>query len=247
MESNNSQNSQGTVAVNATEIIRKYKNKQDRINFCLERNWLCPTEPGYDSNFFLLVLMGRKKYLPNNFAVNYELKYFRSGEKLGKSYIIGRMMGNPAYSIYTPDNIDPKKFSKKFLLTLISYLDPQLFQDLYSIQKKRLLEKTFNNWGKYRVDIKKEFLSDIKSFNPVNENSSRGGGGFRLSKNHQSNNTFYQPVNNSNNRPLGSIIHLSFVGNKINPMNDPKSNSSVIKKDKSRSKDDKEADIDMKG
>ena len=41
--------------------------------------------------FFLSVIKGDRKYLPNNFTVNYNIGYFRTGEKLDKKYIIEKM------------------------------------------------------------------------------------------------------------------------------------------------------------
>ena len=79
-----------------------------------------PTGVGYEENYFLLVLKGEKFYLPNNFTVNYNIGYFRSGEKLDKKYIIERMKSNTKYTLYTPDICHTMKFIKPFLLTLIA-------------------------------------------------------------------------------------------------------------------------------
>ena len=53
-------------------------------------NWFCPNKPGYDSNYFLKVIMGEKRYLPINFNVGYKLKYFKKGITLDKKYIINK-------------------------------------------------------------------------------------------------------------------------------------------------------------
>ena len=95
---------QQKIPVNATEIINKYRKLEDRLNFCLEKNWFHPQEVGYDSNFFLSVIKGNKKYLPNNFTVNYNIGYFRNGEKLD----------NNAYTLYTPDICEPQNFQNPF-------------------------------------------------------------------------------------------------------------------------------------
>ena len=91
MEDINIENNEEKISVNATQILAKYRSVKERINFCFEKNWYHPKEIGFDSNFFLKVIMGEKKYLPNNFTVNYKMHYFRKGEKLDKDYIIQKM------------------------------------------------------------------------------------------------------------------------------------------------------------
>ena len=179
------------VPVNATEIINKYRKLNDRINFCFEKNWYHPKEVGFDANFFLMVLKGEKRYLPNNFSVNYRLNYFRRGEKLDKKYLINRMKSNNIYALYTPDVCDPLKFSKDFLLKLIAYNDPSLLKELYSINKKQNEERNYNRWADFKIDISPELINDVNEFKSIN-NTKNNYGGFKLSKNRQPTNLFYQ-------------------------------------------------------
>ena len=97
----------GKVFVNANQIIAKYRNKNDRLLFCHEKNWWHPDEVGFDSTYFLNVLSGKKKYLPENFTVKYKIGYFKNGAKLDKKFIINKMSGNAAYGEYVPDNCNP--------------------------------------------------------------------------------------------------------------------------------------------
>lgn len=46
----------------------------------------------------------------------YDLSHFKKGIILNKDYTIKRMEGNGAYELYTPNNIDERKLSRKFLL-----------------------------------------------------------------------------------------------------------------------------------
>lgn len=183
------------IQASATNIIKKFKSLQDRMNFCMEKNWHHPCEPGFDTSYFLMVLAGKKKYLPCNFAIAYKMKYFRKGEKLDKNYIIDKMKGNPVYSQYTPDHIDPKKYSKTFLLNLIAYLDPTLFKSLYTIQKQQLLSRAFNAWSNYKVEIQRNLLDDINNFSSVDSNKGKQTG-FRKVKNHLSTGVFKMEENN---------------------------------------------------
>ena len=46
------------------------------------------------------------------------LNTFRKGDKLTKQYLFDRMKGNPEYAAYVPDNIDPTKLSREFILAV---------------------------------------------------------------------------------------------------------------------------------
>ena len=182
-------NEQLKVTVKASEIINRLRSRQDRQNFCQEMNWYCPTEPGYDANYFLKVIMGEKKYLPINFNIGYKLRYFKKGITLNKKYIISQMIGNPAYAIYTPDNTNIEKLSRDFLLTLVAYIDPKLYKKFYSIYKEQSMERRFNKWCNYSIDINSDILQKVKQFVPINENQGKSRA-FQLTKNHINNNTF---------------------------------------------------------
>jgi len=202
-------NNNAKIPINATKIISKYKNIKDRMNFCFEKNWYHPNEIGFDANFFLKVLMGEKKYLPNNFTVNYKMHFFRKGEKLDKSYLIQKMSNNPKYAEYTPDIKDAKKFSKDFLLLLFAYIDPKLYKEIYEVNKKQISERVFNKWGDYKIDIQKDLINDIENFLPMNSKANSKGG-FRTTKNHRPTGTFYKFQNireaDNNNESNNMII-----------------------------------------
>ena len=46
----------------------------------------------------------------------YELNSFKKTITLNKAYIIQRMTGNPVYGQYVPNNINPIKLTRNFLL-----------------------------------------------------------------------------------------------------------------------------------
>lgn len=89
-------------------------------------NWLCTNEPGYDSNYFLKVIMGQKKYFPINFNIGYKLKYFKKDITLNKKYKISKMLINPIYALYIPDNVNFEKLSRDFYL-LWSLIQIQIY------------------------------------------------------------------------------------------------------------------------
>ena len=101
------------------------------------------------------------------------------------------MKGNDKYAKYTPDVNDPKKFSKNFLLLLIAYIDPNLYRELYSINKKQLQDRIYNKWGHYQIDIYRDLANDIETFVLTN-NQSSSRSGFRRTKNEVPTGTFYK-------------------------------------------------------
>jgi hypothetical protein len=46
------------------------------------------------------------------------LKYFKTGEKLTKSYIIQKMVGHEEYGLYVPNGIPPERLTREFLLAV---------------------------------------------------------------------------------------------------------------------------------
>lgn len=164
------------IYIDAREIIKQFRNKQDREYFCIEKNWWNPKEVGFGAEFFMKVLLGEKRYLPNNFAIHYKFSFFRKGETLDKSYLIAKMKGNSNYSLYTPDHINPMRYSKNFLINLIAYVDPKLFHELYTVHKARIIEKTFNLWSNYKVGIQSSLINDIRNFSSINNNKKERGG-----------------------------------------------------------------------
>ena len=211
------QNMDNTVVVNANKIIAKYRNKQDRLLFCHEKNWWHPSESGFDSTFFLQVIAGKKKYLPGNFTVKHKLGYFRKGIRLDKKYIIGKMQGNALYRDYVPDKCDPIKLSKEFLLTLVAYVDPQLYKDFYNSYKEELMKKNYNKWSDYNINISKNLINDVNSFIPMSQKNKKQGG-FKTFKNHQGTNVFTQINNigmNNNRRNQKQEI----IGTQMNQIN----------------------------
>ena len=187
------------IEINATEILSKYKSIDDRKLFCFERNWWHPDEKGYDATYFLKVLAGQKKYLPNNFTVKNKLKSFRKGEKFDKKYIISKMSGNSEYGQYVPDNCDPFKLSREFLLTLIAYVDSDLYKNIYNEYKAEVQKRKHNKWGDYNIYVKNDLINDVRQYIPLSNNINSQGG-FRLYKNHNPTGVFKQFRNINQNQ-----------------------------------------------
>lgn len=165
--------------------------------------------------FFLKVITGEKKYLPINFNISYKLKYFKKGETLSKKYIISKMIGNPVYGLYTPDNVNVEKLSRGFLLTLVAYIDPNLYKSFYSIYKEQTTERRLNKWTNYTIDIKPDILSKVRQFVPTEDNQT-GNKSFKLTKNHTVNDTF-KKVDTVNLNTRTNRQQMNYINIKLNP------------------------------
>ena len=64
-------------------------------------------------------------------AGDYSLNSFKKGITLNKKYIISRMEGNANYGYFIPNNIDPLKLSRSFLLRVRNYLFTLLSNNFY--------------------------------------------------------------------------------------------------------------------
>ena len=106
------------------------------------------------------------------------LNTFRKGDKLTKQYLFNKMKGNPEYAAYVPDNIDPTKLSREFLLAvniilifvqLIAYVDPTLYKELYAISKIQLSQQKYKKWNDFKVEINTNLIENIHNYSTVDK------------------------------------------------------------------------------
>ena len=86
------------------------------------------------------------------------------------------MSGNPEYGFYVPNNIDPHKLTRGFLLTvilyhiiiqLIAHVDKDLYKNLYGTSKIQLCQKSYEKWNNYVVEIDPNLLNNIKNYSAI--------------------------------------------------------------------------------
>ena len=179
------------VSIKASDLLKKFKTKEDRYNFLREMSKLfsfildlyLPNETGFDSQYFLQVLMGQKKVNYNIFILqllplghhsDYNIKYFRKGNVLTKEFLINIINEDPAYKQYLPDNISIKSLSRDYILSvstiflfqIIAYYSPNTYSKLYELYKVKALEKETKKWSNYKIDIVEKFKTNIENFVP---------------------------------------------------------------------------------
>ena len=85
--------------------------------------------------------------------------------------------------------MNPFKLSREFLLTLIAYVDPELYKNIYNEYKAEVQKRKHNKWGDYNIFVKNELINDVRKYTPLSNNTNSKGG-FRLYKNHNLNGVF---------------------------------------------------------
>lgn len=91
------------------------------------------------------------------------------------------MQGNAEFGKYILDNCDPLKLTRNFLLTLIAYIDPNLYKDIFAEYKIEIQRRKYSKWGDYNVIATNELINDIWGFVQV-ANEANFQGGFRIIK-----------------------------------------------------------------
>ena len=106
----------------------------------------------------------------------FEINSFKKGITLNKNYIIQRMQGNPVYADYVPDNINPQKLKRRFLLSvskcrhiyqLIAHIDTNLYRELYGISKVQLMQKNYSRWNDFEIEVDERILNNMKKYEAI--------------------------------------------------------------------------------
>ena len=106
----------------------------------------------------------------------FEINSLKKGITLNKNYIIQRMQGNPIYADYVPDNINPQKLSRGFLLSVsrynhnyqfIAHIDKNLYRELYGISKVQLMQKNYSKWNDFEIEVDEGILNNMKKYEAI--------------------------------------------------------------------------------
>lgn len=179
------------VTVNSTELLKKFKSREDKYKFLREMSKLffnildlyLPKEVGFDSYYFLLVLTGKKnvkinfynvQLLPIGSNADYDLKYFQKEHTLTKDFLINIIKNDQIYPSYLPDSVNLKSLSRDYLLSvslfitfqIIAYLSPNVYSNLYELYKSKSKENEYKRWNEYKVDILPNIKQKIDNFVP---------------------------------------------------------------------------------
>ena len=146
MEIGNNEQQQ-LVKVKVSELIKKFKHREDRYNFCRQQGKLIyfliiiitlgywyPNEIGFDSTFFVQFLTKKKEVrifhiiciliflfkqlLPIGKHTDYKLNYFRGDGALTKSFLINIIKSKVDYEKFLPDKTKYENLSKDFLFSV---------------------------------------------------------------------------------------------------------------------------------
>lgn len=206
MEINNNIN-QGTIQVKASEILKKFKHKEDRYNFCRQKGFWLPNESGFDSTFFVKFLGKEKELLPIGKHSDFKLNYFRGDGALTKNFLIKIVKSKVDYEKYLPDNIKYENLSKDFLFSLIAHVDPLTYSAMYDLYKKKVSSNIYKKWNEYSINVKEDMMQSINEYVPA-KNNIKNLKPFRLSKNHNETRVFIRNEEIANNNEINQEIEM---------------------------------------
>ena len=179
------------VTINSSELLKKFKTREDRYNFMRENSKIIffildlylPKETGYDSYFFLQVLSGSKKVkyfllifqlIPLGHHSDFNLRYYRKDKVLTKAFLIKIIQDKEEYKDYFPDNIKFENITRDFLLSvskflilqIIAYVTPNIYAKLYELYKSKEMEKETSKWNNYEIKIQSALKDKINQYVP---------------------------------------------------------------------------------
>jgi len=208
---------QGTIRLKVSELLKKFKHKEDRYNFCRQKGYWLPKEVGFDSTFFVKFLCKQKKLIPIGRHSDFKLSYFRGDGLLTKQFLLQTVKSKNEYESYLPDGIKLESLSKDFLFSLIAHVDPQTYSGMYDLYKKKLAQNIYKKWDEYTININQEIVKSIEEYVP-SKNNIKNLKPFRLSKNHSDTGIFIHDEVNIQNNPNNNGFEANNIN--INPPND---------------------------
>lgn len=183
-----------------SDLLKKFRDYNDRVNFCRENNAYLPPLPGFGSDFFLEWLRGNKKLLPLGCGTGFNFNYFTRGNFFTKQHIWQYYQNNQELRKYIPDNISLNSLNRNYLLTVLAYVDRNTWLALYNAYKEKLSARANDKWDTYGIQISNDVAQKINNY--ISSDGSKGKKPFHLSKRGQPNQSIIRlnPQNNANNQ-----------------------------------------------
>lgn len=200
---------QNCKTIKLSELMKKFRTNQDRINFFREHNLYMPSTSGFDSKFFIQVLQGQKKLLPLGMGCGFSFKYFTGTHKFTKQHLWNYFSGDQKLKSYIPDDVGLDSLKREFLFSVLAYERKELYLSLYNEYKEICANSAYNKYEEYGVKLDADMLSKIENF--ISSSGGEKKKAFRLTKNGQPINEIQKlsgrrvmEINNNNSIPSNS-------------------------------------------
>lgn len=164
-----------------SDIQRKFRTKNDRVNFCRENGLYYPELPGFDCKYFLQYLTGRKQLLPLGVSKGYSFRYFTKDKLFTKAHLYSFFENDDLLKSYLPDDISVDSMNREYLFAVIAYAKKEVYLQLYNEYKKTIAESNYSHWDDYGLEIDNDMLQKVDKF--ISSNVPSKEKAFRLSKN----------------------------------------------------------------
>lgn len=172
------------------ELMKKFRSLEDRINFCTELNFHYPRLPGFDMNFFLMFLQGRKKLLPLGMVLGFNFNYYSKSGKFTKKHLYSFFENDQNLLSYLPDDITINSISRQYLISVLAFAKKEVWVELYGQYKQHLANENMSKWENYGVTLTTDMVEKVQNF--VSSGAAGNQKPFRTSKNHVPNRNLIQ-------------------------------------------------------
>lgn len=155
---------ENTRTMKLSELLKKFRTNQDRINFFRENNLYMPKAAGFDSKFFIQVLQGQKKLIPLGMGCGFSFKYFTGTNKFTKQHLWTYFDGVQQLRAYIPDDVGLDSLKREFLFSVLAHVRKEIYLRLYNEYKEICANSAYNKYEEYGVKLDAEMISKIENF-----------------------------------------------------------------------------------
>ena len=155
---------ESTERISADELMRKLRTKEDRINIAREMGYYLPSSPGFDVNFFLLFLQGKKKLLELGQVNGYAFPFFTRTNSFTKDHLLQLFVGDEHLEAYLPTDICLKRIDRNYLFSVLAVAAKEKYLQIYSDYKTIINEREGKQWNKYELQVPKDTYDKLKQY-----------------------------------------------------------------------------------
>lgn len=150
--------------IHVSDLLKKFRTKSDRQNFCREIGVSLPSLPGYDVKYFLQFMKGTKKLLPLGVTSGFSFRYFNKEKKFTKEHLYSFFENDEMLKSYLPDGITVDALNRDYLFAVLAYAKKDTYLELYNDYKKMLANANYSKWESYGIEVDNAMAAKVEQY-----------------------------------------------------------------------------------